>query len=96
MTRPRHTGTERLRQQFGRAAYHGVVAGLAAGIFLYVLRQHAASVFVLASICGLMIVLPVVNVLAVLVDEVRRRDLGFALLAAAVLGLLAYTLAVHL
>lgn len=87
---------EQLRQQFGRAAYHGVVAGMVAGIFLYVLHLHAASVFVLASTCGLMIVLPVVNVLAVLVDEVRRRDLGFALLAAAVLGLLAYTFAVRL
>ncbi len=84
------------RRQFGRAAYGGVVAGLAGGIFFGLLHQQAASVFVLASTCGLLIALPVVNVVAVLTDEVRRRDWAFVLLASGVLALLAYTLVTRL
>ena len=96
MTTPGDTALDRIRQPLGRAAYGVVVAGLSAGIVFYVLHQPAASVFVLASTCALLIVLPVVNVLAVFADEVRRRDWGFALLAAAVLALLAFTLVVRL
>ena len=47
----------------------------------------------LAWTCGLLIALPVVNVLWVLFDEIRRRDWGFVLLATGVVALLAYTLA---
>lgn len=96
MTQRRHTDMERLRQQLGRAAYQGVVAGLAGGIFFHLLRQQAASVFILASTCGLLIALPVVNVVAVFVDEMRRRDWGFTLLAAGVLALLVYTVVARL
>lgn len=95
MTAPTDTEIGRLRQRLGVAAYGIVVAGLLTGIALHLLQQVPLSVVVLAATCALLIALPVVTVIGVLADEVRRRDWGFALLAAAVLALLAYALAAH-
>ena len=85
-----------LRQRFGRLAYAGVVAGLAAGVFFSLLHLQAASVAILAATCGLLIAVPIVTVLFVVADEVRRRDWMFVALAAGVLALIAFTLAQRL
>ena len=65
---------DRLRDNWGRMAYGGVVLGLAGGIFFSLLRQTLAASGILAATCGLLITLPIVNVVMVLGVEVRRRD----------------------
>jgi hypothetical protein len=62
------------------AGFGGLVAG-AAGL----------ATPALGTACAVLLVMPVLNVGAELVDEVRRRDWAFALAAAAVLLLIGYT-----
>lgn len=83
--------TERLQRRIGRTAFGAIVAGLAMGLLLFLLSQPLRSARVFALTCGLLMVLPIVNVLAVLVDEIRRRDWVFVMVAAAILGLVAYS-----
>jgi len=45
----------------------------------------------LGAACGVLLLMPILNVAAEFVDEVRRRDWAFALAAAAVLLLIGYT-----
>jgi uncharacterized membrane protein len=52
---------------------------------------RASSVRVLGLACAVLVSIPILNVLAVLAVEVRRRDWRFAAVAALVLLLLAYT-----
>jgi hypothetical protein len=82
----------RRRDLIGRAAFRAVVIGLLAGITMRVLGQPVWSARILSWTCGLLVVFPVVNVGSVLVDEVRKRDWGFAVIAATVLAVLAYGL----
>ncbi|HEX5069666.1 MAG TPA: hypothetical protein VFV78_05560 [Vicinamibacterales bacterium] len=82
----------RRRDLIGGAAFRGVVIGLSAGIALRVLGQPIWAARILAWTCGLLVVFPVINITSVLIDEIRRRDWGFALIAVTVLGLLAYGL----
>jgi len=84
---------DRARPFVGRAAFQGVITGLSAGIALRLLRQPEWSSTVLSWTCGLLIVIPIVNVLWVLIDEIRRRDWAFVFLAIGVLILIAYSLA---
>lgn len=84
---------EDLRRRIGRAAFAAVGAGLSAGILLFLLGQPSLSSAILAFTLCLLLALPVVNVLAVLAEEVGRRDWGFAGLALAVLAMLAYAVA---
>jgi hypothetical protein len=87
---------DRFRAIAGRAAFRTIVIGLSSGIALQLLHQPDWAAVILSWTCVVLIVLPVVNVLSVMVDEIRRRDWGFALLAAAVIALLAYALLVRL
>ena len=80
-------GTERT---VGRAGYVLIVAGLTFGMVLLMLGQGALSATVLAATTVVLLGLPIVNVLGILAEELRRRDWAFALLALTVLGLLAY------
>ena len=84
---------EDLRRRIGRAAFAAVGVGLSAGILLFLLGQPSLSSAILALTIYVLVALPVVNVLAVLAEEVRRRDWGFAGLALAVLAMLAYAVA---
>jgi len=81
---------EQLRRSIGRGAFGLVVASLTMGIVFHVLGQGPASAWFLAAAVGVLIAIPIVNVLAVLAVEVRQRERDFAGLAVAVLGLLAY------
>jgi hypothetical protein len=81
---------ELLRRRIGRTAFVAVVAGLSVGLAAYFGRQAALSTSILAWTVGILFALPIVNVLAVLAEEVRRRDWAFVWLAIAVLGLLAF------
>ena len=92
-TDPAASFVEHQRASFARSGYTGVVIGLVAGTALFAVRQFAASLGVLAATLGLLLVLPVVNLLALLAEEVRRRDWIFAGIAAAVVGLIALSVA---
>ena len=96
MTASEETGFDRARRLFGLLAYGGVVLGLCAGVGLHFLKQWSAATAVLVVTCGLLMTVPVVNLLAVVVEEVRRRDWAFAALAAAVLALIGYAVMTRL
>ena len=93
---PRETLGDRIREQWGRMAFGGVVAGLAFGFALNRIGQARAATLVLAATCGVLITLPIINVIMVLVEEIRRRDWTFVALAVGVLGLIGYTIATRL
>ena len=82
---------ERLHRTGGRGAFMVVVTGLVCGLLLFLGGQHDLSVWTLSATFGLLLALPVVNVLAVLATEIRRRDWTFAAIAAGVLAMLAYS-----
>jgi hypothetical protein len=92
VTTPESSRVERLRSIAGRAAFRAVIVGLSSGLALHLMHQPQWAATILAWTCGVLILLPVANVLSVLATEIRRRDWTFALLAAAVLLLLAYAL----
>ena len=96
MTDSEETTFERWRAQIGTAAYGGVVLGLCAGIGLYVIDQRVAAIAILSWTCGLLMALPVAQLVVVLIEEVRGRDWGFAALACGVLALVAYAVVSHL
>ena len=92
VTPPDSSRLDRLRSIAGRVAFRTVIIGLSSGIALQLMHQPYWATTILSWTCGVLIVLPVVNVLGVLADEIRRRDWNFALLAVAVLLLLGYAL----
>jgi hypothetical protein len=92
MTTEQTTFWQRMRENWGRMAYSGVVAGLAGGFLMYRMSQPKAAAIMLAWTCGLLIALPILNVVLVLVEEVRRRDWVFAGLAVAVLAIIGFTI----
>ena len=83
---------EQLRRGFGRAGYRICVAFLAAGAALFLIGYPMSSADVLAAALCFLVALPIVNVLAVLAEEIGRRDWSFVGLAAAVFALLAYSI----
>jgi hypothetical protein len=85
------SAVENARIAIGRAGFVVFVGGLLAGLLAFALRQGTISTHFLTASCGVMIMLPVVNVIAVFAEEMRRRDWGFAAIAAAVLGLLTFS-----
>ena len=87
---------EQWRARIGSVAYGGIVLGLCFGIGLYVLQQRAMAITVLSWTCGLLMALPVAQLVAVLIDEVRGRDWAFAALACGVLVLIGYAVISHL
>jgi len=75
-----------------RIGFQAVVIGLLSGVALRVMWQPVWSATIWSWTCGVLIGLPVVNLVGVLADEVRRRDWTFAGVALAVLGLVAYAI----
>ena len=74
----------------GRPGYLIAFAGLFGGAVMYFAGQPVGSRAIFALIFGLLIALPLVNVAAILLEEVRRRDWVFAGIAVVVLTVLAY------
>jgi drug/metabolite transporter (DMT)-like permease len=88
VTPRRGTFDERVR----RTAAIGLamcVAALAAGLVLAFAGAPSARAVLLAGLGGL-VVLPIANVVAALVEEIDRRDWAFAAVAVAVLAILVY------
>jgi peptidoglycan/LPS O-acetylase OafA/YrhL len=87
---------ERTERTIGRGGYILVVAGLLFGMLLLILGQRGLSATVLAATTVALLGLPIVTVVAILAEELKRRDWGFALLALTVLALLAYNIIARL
>ena len=65
------------------------VSSLSAGLVLSWAGADASRVLLLAGLCAL-VIMPVMNVIIALTEEVRRRDWLFAYAALAVLAILIY------
>ena len=84
------TAIERVRRRTGQAGFVLGVAGLCFGTTLFLLNQREISTWVLMATVAVLLTMPIVNVVAVLAEEVRQRDWGFAALAVGVLALLGW------
>ena len=80
---------ESLRRSVGRAGFVVAVTGLVTGVVLFALGYDKASIRAFQLTIGVLLVMPVKNVVAVMADEIRRRDWWFGLLAMGVLAELA-------
>ena len=76
----------------GRPGFLMSMAGLFAGAALYFAGQSVLSRQILAITFGLLIALPMTNVLGIVIEETRRRDWPFAAAGVIVLSLLSYRL----
>lgn len=81
---------ERARASIGRAGYLLAVAVLTVGTLLFLSGSADASGYFFGAAFGVLLAMPVVNVLAVLAEEVVRRDWTFVLIAAGAVGVLTY------
>jgi hypothetical protein len=89
-----HTGPSAFERTAGAVVRTGLAcsaAALIAGIALFVAGRQTADL-VLAVGIVMLVTLPLVNVLALLTGEIRRREWPFAAATCAVLALLLLTL----
>ena len=91
MHQPDTSDVEKMRRAVGRAGFVTAVAGLVAGVVLLVLGYDEVSARVFQIAFGVLLAMPVKNVLAVMADELLRRDWWFSLLAIGVLAELAFS-----
>ena len=81
------------RVRFLSLAGAGVaLTALSVGLVLSWIGSEAARTLLLTGIAAL-VIMPVINVLAALAEEIRRRDWAFVAAALAVLAILAYNVA---
>lgn len=90
------SGIELLRRGIGRAGAIFGLASLSAASVMYVAGLGETSRWAFAVAFGVLLAMPAKNVLAVLAEEVRRRDWWFVTLAVAVLAELVYAVIDHL
>ena len=93
---PVESPIERWREIAGRVAIAVIAVAFAAGLVLWFADLPERATAVLSAGCLLLVAMPIVNVLAVLGEEIRRRDWPFACAAALVLLLLAIGIASRL
>ena len=77
---------ESLRRSVGRGGFVVAVTGLVTGVSLFALGYGTASARTFQLTIGVLLLMPVKNVVAVMADEVRRRDWWFGVIAAGVLA----------
>ncbi len=80
--------TRRLASRIGLAA---ATVLLVTGLAIVMFGRAPSSVPVLAWACALLVSIPILNVAAVLAEEIRRRDWRFAAAAGVVVLLLVYS-----
>jgi len=81
---------ERARRKIGQAGFAVAAAALVAGIVCSLAGARAIAAGILQVAFGVLLLMPAKNVIAVLADEVRRRDWWFVLLAAGVVAELGF------
>lgn len=79
------SGIELLRRGIGRAGVVFGVVSMSAASVLHFAGWSEMSMRVFAVAFGVLLAMPVKNVLAVLAEEIRKRDWWFVFLAVAVL-----------
>jgi len=87
---PADSAMRRASALLARVALRVILVLFVAGLFAASASAHSAAFPLLATACVLLILVPVVNVLSELVDEIRRRDWAFAGAAAIVLALILF------
>ena len=87
-----HEGTEidRVRRAIGRAGFVFAFTGLSFATAMFMLHFEELSSQLFVATFAILLVLPAINVLAVLIEEIRRRDWLFVALALGVVSLLSY------
>jgi hypothetical protein len=83
---------ERWRRRLGRTGLVIIAVLFLSGLILWLAGQQTASRWPFLTACGLLVLTPIVNVVAALAEEIRRQDWPFAIAAAVVLVVLAYSL----
>ena len=81
---------ERLRRWISRVAFAAAVVLLAVGLTLQWTGTPDRGRVVLQWACSMLVMVPVLNLIAVVLEEARRPNRLFAAAAAAVLALVAY------
>ncbi len=81
---------------FARGALLAILTLFVAGLVAISVGALSVSTPLLATGCLLLVLVPIVNVLSELVDEIERRDWLFVAAAAVVLALIAYAAASRL
>ena len=87
---------ERARIRIGRAGYLLAVMVLTVGTLLFFFGPADVSGYFFRTAFGVLLAMPVVNVLAVLAEEVVRRDWMFVLIAGAAVCVLTYAVVIRL
>ena len=83
---PDTSDIERVRRAVGQAGFVVAAAALVTGMLCRFAGAPAWSAAVLQFAFAVLLLMPAKNVVAVLADEVRRRDWWFVLLAGAVMA----------
>ena len=78
------------RRLLSRVGLTAATVLLVTGLAMAMLGRGSPAASVLGWACAILVGIPILNMTAVLAEEIRRRDWRFALVAAAVIGLLAY------
>jgi hypothetical protein len=81
---------ERVRRRLSRAGLAAIVATLALGLSLEVFGDADAGLRLLTIAFVLLVTMPVLNVTAVLFEEIQRREWRFVCCAVFVLALIAW------
>src|SRR5512132_2598536 len=91
--KPPATSIERARRALGRAGFLVALTALVAGGFLFAMGAPGPASYVFRLAVGVLIALPVRNIIALLLEESASRDWLFVSLAAAALVMLVFAVA---
>ena len=86
------SAVERTRRWVSRVAIAATLGLLTAGLVLFETGSTAASMSVFSGVFVVLVAMPIVGVVAVLIEEIRGRDWTFVGATVLVLGLLAYSI----
>ena len=86
------SAVERMRRWVSRAAIAATLALLTIGLALYHSGSPGSSMTLFRAAFVVLVAMPIVAVVVVLIEEVRRREWTFVGTALLVLGLIAYSI----
>ena len=87
---PRQSAVERIRRQLSRGGLVAIVAMLVLGLAAEIAGDVDTGVRLLAAAFVMLVLMPVLNVAAVLVEEIQRREWRFVACAVVVLALISW------
>ena len=87
---PRQSAIERIRRLLSRAGLVVIVLLLVLGLAAEISGDVATGVRLLQAAFVMLVAMPVLNVVAVLIEEIERREWVFVMCAIVVLALIAW------